>query len=128
MSERRVRVPVYTFVIVGVAGYLFLVFGHEGLPDPGGDAGAVLGVLARLAPLWLVLWLIAAAGGAVYNRRGGRGRGAGRVATGGSHSLVCPVCGAPQEIRRGPGGKPRRVCSEAGEAHSGDAADRGDDA
>ncbi|MDZ7810253.1 MAG: hypothetical protein U5L11_09020 [Arhodomonas sp.] len=109
-------------MMVGVVGYLVLVFGGRALPPPGTDDPlAMLAVITRLAPVWLVLWLAAGAGGAIYNRRHtGSFLGRGMLSARGRDRLVCPVCGAPQVIRRGPGGQPRRVCSEAGEAHDRD--------
>ncbi len=113
MRKSRLRLPVMGFVITGVVGYLLLVFAPETLPQPDGeDPWAVVSVLARLAPVWLVFWLAAAAGGLGYNWRSARrARGAGRVAGGaGSAPPACERCGTYRVIRRGPGGAPRWAC------------------
>ena len=117
-QKRPLRLPIIAFVMIGVIGYLVMVVGAQGLPPPGTeDPLTLLSAVTQIAPVWLVLWLLAAAGGAVHNwRTTGSVRGRVESPSGGSR-LVCPVCGAPQVIRRGPGGRPRRVCSEAGEAH-----------
>lgn len=103
-------------ISVGVAGYLLLV----GLPAlaPGASVGDALAGLSRLAPVWLVLWLLAGVG--IRVRTHWRGRRLGEVSTDrGAATPHCSRCGAEMELRRrrdGPHrGQPYWNCARHGE-------------
>lgn len=101
---------------VGIAGYLLLI----GVPmlGPGAGAGEAFSALVRLAPIWLVLWLVAGAGIRVHVHWRGRRFGQ----TGGDTGAAtprCPQCGLEMQLRRRRDGvnrgAPYRVCPEHGE-------------
>lgn len=115
--------------LVGLGGYLWLVGGLASPPDPGEGAAAAAWYL-KLAPIWLVLWLIAGAsfGGAALRvrRRDRRGAAPRQAKTSAGRPPTCPKCGAAAVIRRrreGPArGRPYWACPEHGDLEDADGA------
>jgi predicted RNA-binding Zn-ribbon protein involved in translation (DUF1610 family) len=113
------------WICIGIAGvgYAALI-GLAPAPSPA-EIEAASHWAAKVAPIWLVLWLMAAitAGGVAFRRRRRRPEGAtassrGAVEDGLRETHYCPQCGARLSLRRirsgSRSGQPQWVCPEHG--------------